>query len=111
LLVFHFQVLVDGEFSFYVRCVPCGSLLKWKSRDGTSGLKAHLKSCRHMKKEAGGTSRIDSMPGFLKEASGSGDKRLTTTDRNSITNACVEMCAKDIRPFSTIEGTGFKALK
>jgi hypothetical protein len=39
------KVNVDNVFSEYVLCSKCKALLKWRSRDGTSGLKAHIKSC------------------------------------------------------------------
>ena len=37
------EVNVDNVFSDHVLCIKCKALLKWKSRDGTSGLKAHIK--------------------------------------------------------------------
>jgi len=79
------KVLVDGAFCCHVRCVPCGALLKWKSRDGTSGLKAHVKSCRSMKRNGDGTNLIYDMPGFSKTAT-SGDRKMSIGDRNIVTN-------------------------
>ena len=38
-------VVVDGKFSNHIKCVKCDTLLKWKHRDGTSGLLNHSKSC------------------------------------------------------------------
>jgi len=36
---------VDGEAVAYVKCEKCHSVLQWKSRDGTSGLRAHVDYC------------------------------------------------------------------
>ena len=39
------KVNVDGAFAQYIKCLHCSMLLKWKQRDGTSGLINHSKSC------------------------------------------------------------------
>ena len=39
------KVKVDSEFVDYVKCVRYDTALEWKSRDGTSGLRAHITSC------------------------------------------------------------------
>ena len=39
------KVNVDNLFSEHVLCTKCETVLKWKSRDGTSGLKVRMKSC------------------------------------------------------------------
>ena len=42
----HFlYVKVDGTAVPYVKCEKCHSVLQWKSRDGTSGLRAHVDDC------------------------------------------------------------------
>jgi len=42
----HFGIIkVDGESVGYVKCVSCDTLMKWKSCDGTSGIKVHTESC------------------------------------------------------------------
>ena len=38
-------VKVDDLLLNFVRCNLCKGLLKWKSRDGTSGLSYHLSTC------------------------------------------------------------------
>ena len=40
------EVFIDDAFTSVVQCIRCDSLLKWKSQDGTSGLKAHKKCCK-----------------------------------------------------------------
>lgn len=40
------RVIVDGVFSQHIICMVCKSVLKWKAKDGTSGLKAHVQSCK-----------------------------------------------------------------
>jgi hypothetical protein len=39
------KVKVDSEYVDYVKCVKCNTALKWKSKDGTSGLRAHITAC------------------------------------------------------------------
>ncbi len=43
---------IDDEFVDYVLCKGCRTVLKWKSRDGTSGLKSHNQSGSCCKKPA-----------------------------------------------------------
>jgi len=38
-------VHVDGNTTEYVKCGKCHHVIKWRSRDGTRGLKAHVESC------------------------------------------------------------------
>ena len=42
---FFLKVYVDNVFSENVLCSKCKAILKWKSRDCTSRLKAPIKSC------------------------------------------------------------------
>jgi len=87
--------------------MPCKTLLKWKAKDGTSGLKAHLKACTSQKQTT--VIRITELFAS-KSASPSHDGRLTAGDRTKITDDIVRFCAKDIRPFSVVEGAGFLEL-
>jgi len=104
----HFdKVNVDGEFCCHVRCKACHCLLKWKSRDGTSGLTAHRKSCPSEKLKASGYQKITTVPGFVPS---SDRRKISAADKSELADVVVDMCAKDIRPFSIVEGVGFKAL-
>ena len=94
------EVNVDNVFSDHVLCIKCKALLKWKSRDGTSGLKAHIKSC---------VGKVDS-PKITKFAVAESFKKLSTIDKAGLVNTISNMCATDIRPFSIVEGSGFKKL-
>ena len=94
------KVNVDNVFSDHVLCIKCKALLKWKSRDGTSGLKAHIKSC---------VGKVDS-PKITKFAVAESLKKLSTIDKAGLVNTISNMCATDIRPFSIVEGSGFKKL-
>jgi hypothetical protein len=87
-------------------CTGCNTILKWKSKDGTSGLKAHLQSCETNNKP-GSFRKLTDCVGVSTVAT---VKQLSIADRNDITNTIVRFCAKDVRPFSTIEGTGFMEL-
>jgi len=47
-------VVVDGTFAKYIKCLKCDAVLKWKHRDGTSGLIHHAvmrKECCSWSKE------------------------------------------------------------
>lgn len=100
----HFsRVILDGLFCHHVLCNDCTAVLKWKSKDGTSGLKAHLTSCK-----SGSSDRarkltdchgVSVLPTF---------KRLSTADKQDVTKAVVNFCARDIRPFCVIEGRYLK---
>ena len=89
------RVVVDGLFCNHVMCNSCKAALKWKSKDGTSGLKAHLQACKSTRGEP---RKLTECPGV------STVKKLSTKDRDDLTDSIVRFCAKDIRPFCTIEG-------
>lgn len=43
----HFsKVTVDNLFLQHVVCTSCKTVLKWKSKEDTSGLKAQLQACK-----------------------------------------------------------------
>ena len=53
-------VKVDNVISSFVKCDRCNSLLKWKSRDGTSGLSSHVDFCASKAPQQ----KLTSLPGF-----------------------------------------------
>ena len=97
---FFLKVNVDNVFSEHVLCSKCKALLKWKSRDSTSGLKAHTKSC---------VGKTES-PKITKFAASTSEtvKKVSTTEKTELVNVISNMCATDIRPFSIVEGVGFR---
>jgi len=46
------KVYLDDMFSNFVKCSTCCTLLKWKGKDGTSGLKAHTKACLSQRRDS-----------------------------------------------------------
>jgi len=102
------RVNVDGEYRCHVRCKACLCLLKFKTRDGTSGLAAHRKSCSARRRIASGQQAITSMPGVAN--TGSDRRKISQADKSELTDMIVDMCAKDIRPFCIVEGGGFRAV-
>jgi len=105
------KVFLDDTFSQFVKCTACSTLLKWKAKDGTSGLKAHMKSCPAQRKNTA----ITPLAGFLTcdsatPTSTSQRRHLTTSDRLDVTESIVRFCARDIRPFNIVEGEGFRDL-
>ena len=57
----HFlHVKVDGTLLPFMKCDKCSSVLHWKSRDGTSGLHAHVEFCKSKSSQP----KITIVPGF-----------------------------------------------
>ena len=89
-------VNIDTVFSSFVKCLKCEAVLKWKSRDSTSGLKNHLKSCDSSKREIH-TQELTAMP-FFTSITCAGQKRIVSAaDKHDLADVMVTMCAKDIR--------------
>lgn len=85
----------------------CESLLRWEFRHGTSGLAAHTKSCPVLKRNTSGNYTITSISGFTAVS----DRRaISKTDKHDLADVIMEMCTRDIRQFSILEGAGFKLL-
>jgi len=82
-------VKVDDEFIHYVKCLRCCTALKWKSRDGTSGLRSHVQSCSPQ--STSGVRRKSEVPGFLTK------QALPTGVKADLIDDVVQWCAKDIR--------------
>ena len=98
------RVVVDGVLSYHVMCNDCKSVLKWKAKDGTSGLKAHTQSCKGNRRGAGVSKKLTDCAGVSTQPI---MKRVTAADKKGITEAVVRFCASDIRPFNTVEGKDF----
>jgi hypothetical protein len=96
------RVKVDSTLSDFVKCQKCDTVLKWKSRDGTHGLKMHMDSCSSKTS----LRKIDDMAGFACAK----QPHISAAVKSDLTAGIVRMCAVDIRPFSVIEGEGFKHL-
>jgi len=86
------KVIVDGVFRSYVMCTDCRAILKWKAKDGTSGLKAHTLSCKAGKPAC--SRKLGDCVGVTALVR---EKRISTADRNGVTEAAVRFCARDIR--------------
>jgi hypothetical protein len=99
------RVKVDSTLSDFVKCQKCDTVLKWKSRhsrDGTHRLKMHMDSCSSKTC----LRKIDDMAGFACTK----QPHISAAVKSDVTAGIVRMCAIDIRPFSVIEGEGFKHL-
>jgi hypothetical protein len=80
---------LDGSLIQYVKCNSCNSALRWKSRDGTSGLRTHTESC--LLPTNSGLRRITDVAGFTTVM------KLPNSVKSDIADHAVRMCAKDIR--------------
>jgi Hermes transposase DNA-binding domain len=91
----------NGEsYTGYVRCTCCSKVLKHNVHSsGTSHLSRH--SATHAVDE---TVRVQpKLTSFLKPK-----RKLNDTDGEQLLSAMAFFCARDIRPFSAVEGPGFK---
>jgi len=104
------KVYLDDNFSQFVKCTACSTLLKWKAKDGTSGLKAHVKSCPAQRKNTAVTPLAEFLTCDSVTPTSASRQHLTTRDRLDVTECIVRFCARDIRPFNVVEGEGFKDL-
>ena len=86
----HFHLIsLDNVAVPYVKCDKCNSLLKWKSRDGISGLTAHIDYCSSQVPQT----KLTSLAGFSSVPSST----LPAAVKSEVADAVVTMCAKDIR--------------
>jgi hypothetical protein len=99
-------VTVDGNKLPFVKCNRCDTVLKWKSKDGTSSLSGHLDSCT-AKGASASNVKITDMPGFSVTSS---QPKVPAAVKSQMAAKIVRMCATDIRPFSVVQGQGFKAV-
>jgi len=81
---------LDSDRIDFVKCLTCETVLRWKSKDGTSGIKAHLKSCRPTNII---NPKLTDVAGFTVERSSA----LPAELKNGVTELIVRMCATDIR--------------
>jgi hypothetical protein len=97
-----FNVEVDGmgqtKTVYMCACIKptCFNIYVYNSRDGTSSMSGHTCSCAVV--VASSSNNLDVWA----------SKRSMPTDSANMTNALVNMCSWDIRPFSLVEGAGFK---
>jgi len=97
----HFVLIsIDGSKVPFVKCNYCHTVLKWLSKDGKKSLNGHHAACSA---QASATTRITDMPGFAAVGT-----KLPNGVKSAMTNDIVLMCATDIRPFSIVDGAGFK---
>ncbi len=89
--------IIDG----WVAHKQCKSIFVYKSKNGTSHLQRHLKTCSEKTNKKGNQLTIEQIMGT---------KKIPKEIREEIINACVGMCVRDYRPFSTIDGVGFGEL-
>jgi hypothetical protein len=84
------HVSVDGTAVPFVKCIKCCSVLQWKSRDGTSGLHAHVEYC----KSRAAQPKISGVPGFVGRPK---SPKLPSGLKSDVADTIVRWCAKDIR--------------
>ena len=88
------RIKVDDAFVNFVKCLTCNNALKWKSKDGTSGLNAHIRSCTGLQAHSPRTvpevfRNLSSIQRFQSSA--------PAVVKSDLADAVVRMCATDIR--------------
>ena len=86
------NISVDKEYSNFVQCNKCKSLLKWKSRDGTTGLKGLLKYCLKNVIATSSIQKITEVSFLIKPK-----PAMSPSIKASIADDAVFTCATDIR--------------
>jgi hypothetical protein len=81
------HISIDGKAVPFVKCIKCCSVLKWKSRDGTSGLHAHIDYCKSQTVQP----KISGVPGFV------AGPKLPSGLKSDVADTIVRWCAKDVR--------------
>ena len=102
---FKLVVDADGKSREYVQCNKCKALMSYDSkRTGTSTLNRHVANCKSTS-DSGGASQ-KSIATYVTKSADSVPLRV----KQAVTQKCVIFCARDIRPFYTVKGKGFKEL-
>jgi len=83
-------VKVDNASVPFVRCIQCSCVLKWKSKDGTSGLSSHYDAC--CKKLPTSTRKLTDLASMQPAV-----PKVPTHLKSDLADALVWTCAKDIR--------------
>ena len=96
-------ISLDNVAVPFVKCDKCNSLLKWKSRDGTSGLTAHIDYCTSQVPQR----KLTSVAGFSSMPSSA----MPAAVKSDVTNAVVSMCAQDIRYVISLRNTTLHFIK
>ena len=81
---------LDGNAIDFVKCIKCSTVLKWKSRDGTSGLRCHVEFCSAPKLSY---RRITDLPGVSTVTK----PTVPASVKTDVADVLVHMCATDIR--------------
>ena len=105
------KVEVDAWFSGYVMCIKCSTVLKWKSSDGTSGLRTHKTTCKAGNEKISET--VDLLvpaTNFKKSINSKNEINVATLEKDALADEIVRMCAKDLIPFDVVEREGFQEL-
>jgi len=96
----HFVCIkVDENKTDYVKCAKCHHVMKWRSRDGTCALKAHVDTCGSKMPRR----TLLDLPGFAPKK----EMIVPLAAKSEIMESVVMMCACDIRPFRVVEDDGF----
>jgi len=83
-------VKVDNASVPFVKCTQCSCVLKWKSKDGTSGLSTHHDACS--KKLPTATRKLSDLASIQAAA-----PKVPSHVKSDVADALVWTCAKDIR--------------
>ena len=93
----------DGHQTGYVQCTKCKVLMKYDSKKtGSSSLSRHALNCAPST-----TTQMKPQQSSLTKFVA---RNVPLTTKQAVTENCMHMCAKDIRPFYFVQGKGFLEL-
>jgi hypothetical protein len=90
-------VNVDGTFSQHIKCIKCDVLLKWKHRDGTSGLTNHSKACVKNTTKGAGNRKLTDLASFASTKQPDRVIPAHVNLKSEVADAVVLICATDVR--------------
>ena len=96
----------SNEAVGYVKCKKCNVLMKYDSkRTGNSALQRDVNRGCKTTDDAGGLLQ-PSITAFATSST----RKIPLQEKKKMTEKCVAFCCKDLRPFRSIEGEGFREL-
>jgi len=83
-------IVLEGNLVDFVKCMKCSTVLKWKSRDWTSGLRTHIQCCSPKVAHTRCLTDTPSISTVVKQS-------LPASVKREVADTLVQMCATDIR--------------
>ena len=83
-------IVLEGNLVDFVKCMKCSTVLKWKSRDWTSGLRTHIQCCSPKVAHTRCLTDMPSISTVVKQS-------LPASVKREVADTLVQMCATEYR--------------